>query len=85
MHNCLSMVSQMASDSQVRSGSMFGRDRRRGSLAEGTLVDSDETQPPSQPLDQALISHDDRIISHASSDATGNPGALEVLCPEGLW
>ncbi|KAJ8431725.1 LOW QUALITY PROTEIN: hypothetical protein Cgig2_013424 [Carnegiea gigantea] len=43
----------------------------------GTLVDSNETQPPSQPLDQALIYHDDRIISDASSDATGNPGALE--------
>ena len=63
---------------------MFGRDRRRGALAEGTLVDSDETQAHSQPLDQALISHDDKIISHVSSDAMGNPGALEVLCPEGL-
>ena len=75
----------MASDSQVRSGSMFGRDRQRGAFPEGTLVDSDETQPPSQPLDQALISHDDRIISHASSDTTGTSGALEVLCSEGLW
>ena len=75
----------MASDSQVQPSSMFERDRRRGTFAEGTLVDSDETQPPAQPLDHPIISHDDRIISHASSDATGNSGALEVLCPKGLW
>ena len=85
VRGCLLMISQMTSDSQVQPGSIFGRDRRRGSFAEGALVDSDETQPPSQPLDHPVISHDERLISHGSSDATGNPGASEVLSPEGLW
>ncbi|KAJ8446472.1 hypothetical protein Cgig2_028439 [Carnegiea gigantea] len=77
VRGCLLMISQMASDSQVQPGSMFGRDRWRGTFAEGALVDSDETQPPSQPLDHPVISHDERPMSHGSSNATGNPGASE--------
>ncbi|KAJ8424917.1 hypothetical protein Cgig2_027313 [Carnegiea gigantea] len=63
----------MASDSQIQSRSIFGRDRRRGTIGEDTqnaLIDSDETQPPSQPLDHAMI-------IHGTSDAMGNPGARE--------
>jgi len=71
----------MASDSQIQSRSIFGRDRRRGTIGEDTqnaLVDSDGTQPLSQPLDHAMI-------THGSSDAMGNPGAREVLSPKSLW
>ena len=73
----------MASDSQILSRSIFDRDRRRGAIGEdkegqNALADSDETQLPSQPLDHAMI-------TYGLSDAMGNPGAREVLSPEGLW
>ena len=74
----------MAFDSQVLlQSSIFGRDRRRGTCDEDGgrydgLIDSDETQPPSQPLDQT-------ILCHGSSDTTENPTTLQVLSPEGLW
>ena len=73
----------MASNSEaLAQSSAFGRGRRRGTCNEdggsdqNALVDSDETQPPSQPLEQT---------SHGSSDVMGNPTALLVLSPEGLW
>ncbi|KAJ8447057.1 hypothetical protein Cgig2_025434 [Carnegiea gigantea] len=66
---------QMASDSQIPSHSIFGRGRRRGAIGEdregqNALVDSDEMQPPSQPLDHVMI-------THGSFEAMGNPGARE--------
>ena len=73
----------MESNSQLGSGSRFGRDRQRGTGGEDRerqigVVDSDETLPPSQPLDQLMT-------QYGSSDATGNPNAKEILSPEGLW
>jgi len=72
----------MASDSQIGSGSIFGRDRRRKTCenrkGQNGLIDSDEIQPPSQPVDHEMV-------LCGSSDAMGNPSAKEVLSLEDLW
>ncbi|KAJ8435544.1 hypothetical protein Cgig2_034115 [Carnegiea gigantea] len=62
-------------NSQILCRSIFGRDRRRGTIGEdresqNALVDSDEMQPLSQPLDHVMI-------THGSSDAMGNLDARE--------
>ncbi|KAJ8429234.1 LOW QUALITY PROTEIN: hypothetical protein Cgig2_026270 [Carnegiea gigantea] len=63
----------MAWDSQIQSCSIFERRRRtigKDRAGQNALVDSDETQPSSQPLNHAMI-------THSSSDAMGNPGVRE--------
>ncbi|KAJ8438675.1 hypothetical protein Cgig2_031640 [Carnegiea gigantea] len=65
----------MVSDSQIQSCSIFGRDRWTVTIGEdrecqNALVDSDEMQSASQPLDHTMI-------TYGSHDAMGNLGARE--------
>ena len=73
----------MASDAQLETTSMLGRDKQRGTTAtdvesggnHNTLMNSDKTQAP-----RGIV-----VLSHSPSDVTGNLSAPQVLSHEGLW